>query len=475
MGSDVLLIRPFRADSRRCGLAVLSAATLMALACDPTVSREADPADAEVRSGPGIAMEAGAGHAELSCSECHRGETADRARGSVPGETCVSGDCHRRSPRSSLTMVTVEFHHVTHGDSAQVAVECAGCHRHEEGGGLLTAGAETCGLCHESELAGVRGEECRVCHQDLEFEGATSQGVAVPHQGLPWVSGGCVRCHFDVSRPSREVSAERCDRCHANAGAVTAAGLGEDLHPDHTGVSCGTCHEADTHRIQAMSSAVDLRCTDCHDHAHDVELGYGLRDPATCIACHRDTHAEPQRLFLGLVDGMPLSAPSHKFTQGLTCRSCHVPAERPGRGGVATRGSGSACTGCHGREYDTVLRWWEEGIAERISLVEAYLGAADVRLPASALEGVVVDVRRRLGLLDRGGAYHNLILTHQMLDQSIEEVAAAYSAAGVPVPPRPDFGLPPRPGFCSYCHYRLEARFMSEEMDDAFHRSVVGR
>ncbi len=420
---------------------------------------------------------AGDPHADVACATCHEGGLADRDMASVPSGACTQSGCHHDAVPAQVTLRTVTFQHRNHGSTETMTLGCAGCHGHQDGGQPLRAGAETCGLCHADELSGAKGEDCRLCHTTLTHEGMTSQGVAIPHEGLPWIEGGCLRCHYAVSKPVHEVSLTRCSSCHEDVDAVTAAGIGEDLHPRHEGNACGSCHEEDNHRIQAMSSAVDLQCAACHTEEHGVQVDQPWLEASTCDDCHATAHQGEQRLLLGILPDAEAAAPSDHFMDGLTCRSCHLPLGRA-TGGRRV-GSSIACVQCHRPEYATILRWWNDGIAERTRMVDGYLAGAEAavrgRGPDDGAVQAVASARATLDLVRSSGGQHNLPLTHRMFEAAVAGAQEGYRLVGRNAPPAPQLGRAPRQGICAYCHYRLPEPGFSERMDDAFHREVLGR
>lgn len=440
---------------------VLSLAALAVLACEP-----APPP-------PGAG---GDPHAALACAQCHDGPLADRSPAAASDASCTASGCHADDVPATVTLATVRFTHLGHGATGSPEVGCAGCHTHSGGEEPLTAGSGTCGLCHEDAVSATRGEDCRLCHTTPDHLGMTSQGVQIPHRGLPWIEGGCLRCHWAVSEPVRQVSLTRCASCHQEVERATAAGIGEDLHPAHDGVACASCHEEDTHRIQAMSSAVDLDCMACHTTAHRLEVGGGDLSSATCGSCHARAHEGPQRLVLGIAEASAPAAPSQHFMDGLTCRSCHIPVD-PGTD-AARAGTEQACAGCHRPEYATVLRWWTQGLAERGRIVERYLqgaeGAVAHRGADDPARQAVARGRARLALVRGGGGQHNLPLAHRLFEEALSDGAEAYRSAGLGVPAPPGLGRAPRQGICAFCHYRMEEPGFSTTMDDAFHREVLG-
>jgi hypothetical protein len=415
-------------------------------------------------------------HGDLACAECHQGGLSDRELAAVPPETCTGSGCHEADVPGEITLATVRFTHLDHGSTESLALGCAGCHTHNSGSDPLNAGPETCGLCHVDELSGARGEDCRLCHTAPRHAGVTDQGLAIPHDGLPWIQGGCLRCHYAVARPVHEVSLGRCAQCHLDTNAVTQAGIGEDLHPDHVGTHCGACHEADNHRIEAMSSAVQLECESCHSVEHDVEVDAALLASQTCVECHGGAHQAQQRLLLGIMPDASAAAPAAHFMDGLTCRSCHI--QGPETSDAAQRGTDEACVACHRPEYATVLRWWNEGVAERMRLVDRYLAGADRavagRGDSDPARLATQQARRLLDLVADAGGQHNLPLTHRIFENAIASASEAYRLAGRGTPPVPALGRPPRQGLCAYCHYRIAEPGLTERMDDAFHREVVG-
>ncbi len=444
-------------------LTALAAVGALATACVPDSSGE----------------QVTAGHEELTCAACHAGNLSDRGLASVPETTCRSSECHARGGPIEIRLSTTVFGHRAHGSDSEIVVGCAGCHSHAEGVDPLTAGVDACALCHAEEMASAEGRQCSLCHGLPDHTGWTSQGVAVPHDALPRLGGSCTRCHYDVVRPPTDVSAERCRACHDEGSAVLASGIAEDLHPSHPGIGCITCHASDAHRVQAISSSVSLQCDDCHGFVHEVDLFQDPLESAACIGCHRDTHAEEQRLVLGLIDEEAERAtPSEKFWNGLTCRSCHVSDPERASSGDATLGGEVSCVGCHRPEYATVLSWWIEGSTARQRHVGDYLDAARRALAGSGAPDTVRvmlnDASRLLQAIVDGGGHHNLLLSHRSYQKAVRLAEEAYSLAGRAAPPPPSLGRTPQMGQCSYCHYRDDEPWSYREMEGPFHEKVVG-
>ncbi|MBI4541946.1 MAG: hypothetical protein HY705_02840 [Gemmatimonadetes bacterium] len=425
---------------------------------------------------PGVRTKnARAAHEQLACAACHQGDRAERGRASVPVEACAASGCHTDRGPESVQLANAVFGHRNHGASGAIRPACAGCHTHDRGEEPLRASVDTCALCHIGELSGEKPQQCQLCHRPTAHVNFTSQGVPVPHSSLPWLETGCIRCHYDVARPPVLVPNRRCAACHAQrTDQLLAAGIGTDLHPTHSGVTCTSCHETGTHRVLAMSSAVALVCADCHRLAHGLTLPDAWSDATTCAQCHRTVHAAQQRLLLGLLPGAS-AAPSPKFIAGITCRSCHI----QGRGDptAAIRGQAEACAGCHRTEYTQVLRWWREGLAARGRLADDYVGRAERGLAhaSDSARVLLAGARGMLEVVREGGGQHNLDLSDAVFRESVRRAQEAYRASGRPPPPAPDLGTRPHAGLCSYCHYSAQELWDFDRMSAPFHEAVLGR
>jgi hypothetical protein len=423
----------------------------------------------------GTRVVSGDAHSELACATCHQGGVADQGLASVPAATCGTAACHDdHGPRRIIT-ATFAFQHRDHGSGDNVVeVGCAGCHTHGPDAGPLTAGVDACALCHGDALDGDVAEDCSLCHEHPDHLASTSQGVEFPHDDLVWIERSCVRCHFDVARPVEDVPAARCASCHLDVEDAMASGIAQDLHPDHQGISCVSCHASDVHEIGAMSSAVQLDCQDCHRSLDDtvhIEADVATED---CSDCHETTHADQQRLLLGLsLPGGIEAGPAKKFMDGLTCRSCHVETEEASPS-VAIRGSRVSCTGCHHPVYTRVAGWWSEGANYRMTVARRYLDAAESALAGApdTARTLLAESRELLDLVAAAGASHNLLLSHRIFDASLERTASAYRLTGRRAPAIPDLGRRPE-GRCTSCHYRPNDPWSVRMMPQPFHEEVV--
>ncbi len=429
-----------------------------------------------VAAAPAASAQRADPHADLACRACHQGPAGERGRATVPSSSCQASGCHEAGGPPEVRLATVEFRHRNHGEGGPVEATCAGCHTHDAGGEPLEPSVDACTLCHLSQVSSRAPEDCRVCHQRPNHSRFTSQGVVVSHSELPWMEIGCVRCHYDVSEANTDVASARCRECHTDIAALNQKAVGRDLHPLHSGVTCNSCHEKHMHRVAAMSSAVDLICSDCHTSEHGVKLNGPGQWPesSVCSACHQGVHAAQQQLILGVSPEGDV-VPSAKFLAGVTCRSCHIPTAADSVGPY--RGEAQACALCHEKEYTQVLGWWTSGVESRLGAAQRYLRQAEQALPdpPDSARALLATARADVDLVARAGGEHNLELSDRLVRNAVARAQEAYAVSGRTPPSPPAMGPVPHVGLCSYCHYSTSQPLDIRSMPDAFHQRVLRR
>lgn len=399
-------------------------------------------------------------HAQVACVGCHRGAAADSGRASVPDAGCTANGCHPAGA-DSMRLRTVTFLHREHGRGSGRVVPCASCHTHAPGSTVLRADTTACALCHAKDLTetGGRQPDCRTCHAHPRHTPHTSQGVPISHAQLDDEQVPCTRCHYQVVE-GNPAQTDHCRGCHRDS-TVLAARSADSLHAGHRGYACSSCHAPVRHRVVAMSTSVELNCTDCHKPGHKRRNHPADIVPtARCAGCHTDVHAAEQRLILGLLPGEPIR-PSPMFMGGVTCRSCHVAPGQPGpRMGHPLKANEAACTGCHGRQWAGILPRWRRGYERREGWVTAYLDTASralgdpARAPTAGAQ--LRDARALLAFLRTAGPLHNLPASDRIMRHALELGARAYRSAGRVAPALPELGPPVLAGSCMSCHYGIE-------------------
>jgi len=270
-------------------------------------------------------------HHTVACAKCHVGGVY---RG-LKFDTCTG--CHETPHRSQLgpscttchvtdrwTTRTVEHSRTGFalvGQHAQVA--CERCHT----SGITKAlRFDRCSACHTDVHRNSIKEDCRTCHTETTFRGAsfdhglrTSFALGGKHAGL-----ACRKCHKAISADTAPPASRVIDFAGAKA---ECASCHADEHKGKFGRTCDACHRASTFKASGFAHPrvpeffagkhVGLACEKCHVRATDLQVSRGslrvVPEPGkapqmTCDTCHGDVH-------LGQV--------------GPACERCHtVGAER---------------------------------------------------------------------------------------------------------------------------------------------------
>jgi Class III cytochrome C family len=106
-----------------------------------------------------------------------------------------------------------------------------------------------------------------------------------------------------------------------------------------------------------------------------------------------------------------------------------------------------------------MLPRWSEAMAQHTGVVDAYVvvARADRRLVGNTGARALLDsARADVALVVSGGGVHNVVGADALLRAAVRKTGAAYSGAGLPVPPPPALGPDPSTVSCAYCHYGVE-------------------
>ena len=323
-------------------------------------------------------------HRTVSCEKCHVGGVFRGLR----FDSCAS--CHKPPHRNTLATSCTACHVTDHWstrvmDHARTRFPLVGqhatvaCERCHTTGITAPLAFERCSSCHSNVHRDSVRDDCRACHTEHGFRGATFDHAARTtfplvgrHEGLP-----CRKCHTSLSPPGAPLAStiadfgglrrecvachkdqhkgeygRTCDACHRPASFKTA-GFVHPRAPDfyagrHAGVACARCHvRADvapggTSAATRQARVPDRACATCHADVHLGQLG------GACDRCHA-------------VDAPRMAAAtrfSHKAAFTLTgghatleCAKCH-----PSQTGLFPSGPGTAkrmkplsteCRGCH--------------------------------------------------------------------------------------------------------------------------------
>ncbi|MEL7532881.1 MAG: hypothetical protein AAFN10_16295 [Bacteroidota bacterium] len=234
-----------------------------------------------------------------------------------------------------------------HGED--LVIDCAQCHN--------PAGWEldrsTMAFDHNNtttfDLEGMHATaDCRLCHEDLVFEGA-QQNCVDCHDDIHSMTVGndCVRCHdsnswlVDEIPELHEANGFPLLGTHANLSCVECHINETNFRFDRLGNECINCHNDDylaTETPNHVAVGYSTDCAECHSSlgfawgigsiSHDffpLELGHDIED---CNMCHTSTtfsEASPDCINCHQTDFNETINPSH--TQlGLSndCAQCHT-------------------------------------------------------------------------------------------------------------------------------------------------------
>ena len=263
-----------------------------------------------------------------------------------------------------------------------------------------------------------------------------------------------------------------CRECH---GAIGASLLGneprdaETVHRQHAaggaGPACARCHEPVTHRVGKVASSLELVCRDCH----------AADSPAMKPPIDAHAHRPEQLLYTGLFEAEGVQ-PAHKFLERVACRDCHAAGTFQHGRGTPERSAAleRECESCHGAGYASLLDGWTQGMRAHTERVGRYVSgaASDARIRAAGADSAAAAALRTWEFVRDAGGVHNLPAAAHLLRQSLQDAAAAYERAGLPVPEVPGLGPDPAEQSCARCHYGVE-ELLNSPGTEAYHRAHV--
>ncbi|MBI5637665.1 MAG: cytochrome c3 family protein [Nitrospinae bacterium] len=151
-------------------------------------------------------------------------------------------------------------------------------------------------------------------------------GLSLKHQAL---ATDCTVCHT----PWRNVSDDKCKKCHDRAGSHLAPSAEEDKRKAVEGVVCMDCHVEHKGPDIRVSFPGSVMCGSCHDHAVHPEIKKRpiMKKP------------EPNRAFPHSIHKD--RAPSMKMEK---CGDCHIDTDGKGTLGYnAAQLNAGNCRPCH--------------------------------------------------------------------------------------------------------------------------------
>ena len=255
----------------------------------------------------------------VSCGVCHDGKKAFSVTGDCT--TCHAGDVEMNYGISEK----VVFSHDVHADM----FGCDECHpdlfvperNSNQVGMQQMEQGESCGACHDGDMAFGVASDCGTCHagaEDIAMQ--SSVGEVLFSHDAHTANFGCDECHPDIFKPK------------ANANKVGMKAM-------ETGASCGACHDGD------MAFGVKSDCITCHQGASDI----AMQSPVGAVTFSHDMHTDMfgcsechPDLFVSKANSNQVGM--KKMEEGESCGACHD-------GDMAFDVKGD-CSTCHSGEFN---------------------------------------------------------------------------------------------------------------------------
>lgn len=382
----------------------------------------------------------------------------------IEDASCLRSGCHSTNflAKKITFKKGILFDHKFHlGDLRRgKQLRCTSCHSQIVVGTHVEVTESTCFLCHFKHAEGQREVlplgNCTTCHEypkkDIQFQGFTFNHK--DFVGSRHVS--CEKCHRDVIQGEGHAPKERCYDCH-NQPAILAKY--EDI--------------AFIHENHVAKRKVE--CTRCH-----AEIKHGLTTSKVrfleynCEVCHSTIHTGPKEMFLGEGGrGAPVT-PSHMLSARLDCLACHIQskgAELKGGGdGRTFVASEKACTGCHGDQYQGMLKDWKDTFEAMIRDIQPKLNAArQVLEKAGTAKGqgqeakkIFEDAKYNVDFVRIGKGVHNPFYAAELIQVADRNLDHFFRLVGQSAPALPAQS-PIKGGYCAQlCHDKAGVKLPRE-------------
>lgn len=299
-----------------------------------------------------------------TCQSCHNDPHAKRF-----GDTCTTCHSTERWTTSEVNHARTAFPLV----GAHTKVACAGCHT--KGPATAALRFDTCSACHVNVHRESIKEDCKRCHTETTFKGATFDHNAKTRFVLDGKHVGvvCAKCHTGLSPPTVPLARQVLDYRGAKSECVACHGP-TDPHKGTFGRTCDSCHKTVTFDVKGfkhagaadfyLGSHTSVTCDRCHVPERTL-LGKGTPHPKqACVSCHRDVHlgqVETACETCHSVDAAHFAASRFVHTRSrfaltgkhetTACAKCHVTETRlfPSGAGTAMRLKplDTLCKTCH--------------------------------------------------------------------------------------------------------------------------------
>ena len=382
----------------------------------------------------------------------------------IEDASCLRSGCHSTNILAGKITFKkgILFDHKFHlGDLRRgKQLRCTSCHSQIVVGTHIEVTESTCYLCHfkhsENQVGPLPLGNCTTCHEvprkDLQFKGFTFNHL--DFVGARHVS--CEKCHQDVIQGEGEAPKKRCYSCHNQPERLAKYGDVTFMHETHV-----------------AKRKVD--CTRCH-----VEIKHGLKAAKArfmeynCEVCHSAIHSGPKEMFMGEGGrGVP-PTPNHMFTARLDCLACHVQPQGAdlgtGKDGLTLIASEKSCVGCHGNQYQGMLKDWQDTFEVMARDIEPKLKAAQQIFEKSRTAGdkgrevakLFEEAKYNIDFVKIGKGVHNPFYAAELIQVADRNLDRLFRLIGQSPPVLPAQS-PINGGYCAkLCHTKAGVKLPEE-------------
>lgn len=258
----------------------------------------------------------------------------------------------------------------------------------------------------------------------------------------------CVTCHTDVFNPDSKLNLKHdhnkhagkdfaCENCHGSMK------VGEGLVPKE---NCYNCHwerkwleKYDNpeflHRKYITEHKVE--CSRCHVPIKHSSISKTAHFAGDYLQCHGNIHVPEEKVFKGEYGGLVESSPSIKFSEGMTCKACHIYEKKLRDGTEVSIAKKETCVRCHNPGFSNLYLEWEEAGENRIKRINnaiAKLAPAVEKLddPKKKQEAseFIETARKSTELVAYGHHVHNPEFSKRVLAEAAEALEKTAVAVG---------------------------------------------
>ncbi|HZH89836.1 MAG TPA: cytochrome c3 family protein [Pyrinomonadaceae bacterium] len=226
-------------------------------------------------------------------------------------------------PPPQQGMSGVDFSKFKHNSQRHASLACADCHRRDSNNSTRPTlpGHKSCTGCHLPQFVTQNIPMCAICHTDLNSQNPPVKGFpslgsfnakfdhAQHNRGAARPATGCVACHTPAARRAAAMTIPaglgahgQCYSCHTPGAQAN----GRDI------ASCGVCHSLTARYFRTSTNAQAFRASFSH-------ATHGARQRLGCADCHN--------LRAGLPQSQQVTAPSvsqhFNTTRAQSCMTCH--------------------------------------------------------------------------------------------------------------------------------------------------------